>query len=81
MGIWSSLFGGSGNNSQPQARPDDRPFFDAQGVPSLLHERLEQARAGTLPWISTLTAPELALARSHGVRMIAPLAATNFPRA
>ncbi|WP_233835762.1 heavy metal-binding domain-containing protein [Paraburkholderia sp. ZP32-5] len=74
MGIWSSLFGGSNSPTQ-QSRPD-QPFFDAQGVPNLLHERLEQAKAGTLPWISTLTAPELALARSHGVRMIAPLAAT-----
>lgn len=67
MGWWSSLF-------TPSAPPS--PFFDANGVPNMVHQRLEESRNGVLPWVSTLTAPEMALARSHGLRMIAPIAAT-----
>lgn len=71
MGWLSSLFG---NNSGP-AVPGPS-FFDDDGVPRLVHQRLADSKSGALPWVSTLTAPEMALARSHGVKMLAPIAAT-----
>lgn len=72
MGWLNSLFGGK--PAQP-ATPEE-PFFDADGVPRLVRQRLADSKSGALPWVSTLTAPEMALARSHGLRMIAPIAAT-----
>ncbi len=46
------------------------------GVPAATRERLEAARAGRRPWIATLTAAELMIARSHGLRPIASVSAT-----
>jgi hypothetical protein len=71
MGWWSSLFGGGSGQAAP-----DQPFFDEDGVPRLVHQRIADSKSGALPWVSTLTAPEMALARSHGLRMLAPIAAT-----
>ena len=71
MGWLSSLFG---NRSGP-AVPEPS-FFDDDGVPRLVHRRLADSKSGALPWVSTLTAPEMALARSHGLKMLAPIAAT-----
>ena len=45
-------------------------------VPTATRARLEGARAGRLPWIATLTAAELMIARSHGLRPIATVSAT-----
>lgn len=67
MGWWSSLF---------SSAPPPAPFFDTHGVPNLVHQRLADSKSGALPWVSTLTAPEMALARSHGLKMLAPIAAT-----
>lgn len=71
MGWLSSLFG---SNSAPAA-PEPN-FFDDDGVPRIVHQRLADSKSGALPWVSTLTAPEMALARSHGLKMLAPIAAT-----
>lgn len=75
MGWLSSLFG---NKTAPATAPAGPPpeFFDADGVPHLVHRRLADSKSGALPWVSTLTAPEMALARSHGLKMLAPIAAT-----
>jgi uncharacterized protein YbjQ (UPF0145 family) len=54
----------------------DGPFFDEDEVPYLVRQRLADSKRGALPWVSTLTVAELSLARSHGLRMIAPIAAT-----
>src|SRR6516165_12100892 len=45
-------------------------------VPEAIRTRLEGARAGTLPWTATLTAAELMIARTHGLRPIAAVSAT-----
>ena len=45
-------------------------------VPTSMRARLEGARAGTLPWIATLTPSELSIVRSHGLRPIAAVSAT-----
>ena len=45
-------------------------------IPAPMRERLEGARAGTMPWIATLTPSELLIARSHGLRPIAAVSAT-----
>lgn len=71
MGWLSALFGKQSTPAEPA-----RPFFDEDGVPYLVHQRLADSKSGALPWVSTLTAPEMVLARSHGLRMIAPIAAT-----
>jgi hypothetical protein len=71
MGWFGSLFKSKDAASGPV--PD---FFDAQGVPNMVHRRLADSKSGALPWVSTLTAPEMALARSHGLKMLAPIAAT-----
>jgi hypothetical protein len=74
MGWLTSLFGSNNSSNTPRGPAPD--FFDADGVPNMVHQRLADSKSGTLPWVSTLTAPEMALARSHGLRMLAPIAAT-----
>lgn len=71
MGWLNSLFG---NKSGPVV--PEQSFFDEDGVPRLVHRRLADSKSGALPWVSTLTAPEMSLARSHGLKMLAPIAAT-----
>ncbi len=50
--------------------------LQAGRLPASTRTRLEGARAGTLPWIATLTPSELLIARSHGIRPIAAVSAT-----
>ncbi|HUA22993.1 MAG TPA: heavy metal-binding domain-containing protein [Steroidobacteraceae bacterium] len=45
-------------------------------VPAPMRARLEGARAGTLPWVATLTPSELLIVRSHGLRPVAAVSAT-----
>jgi hypothetical protein len=45
-------------------------------LPTAMRARLEGARAGTLPWLATLTPSELLIVRSHGLRPIAAVSAT-----
>jgi Putative heavy-metal-binding len=45
-------------------------------LPASTRARLEGARAGSAPWIATLTPSELLIARSHGMRPIAAVSAT-----
>lgn len=45
-------------------------------IPSAMRRRLESSAAGTSPWIATLTPAELRIARSHGIKPIAAIAAT-----
>jgi hypothetical protein len=45
-------------------------------VPTATKARLEGVRSGALPWIATLTAAELLITRSHGLRPIASVSAT-----
>lgn len=45
-------------------------------VPATTRARLEAARDGRLPWTATLTAAELGIVRSHGLRPVAAVSAT-----
>jgi Putative heavy-metal-binding len=45
-------------------------------VPNFIRTRLVDARDGRLPWVATLTPAELRMARSHGFKPIAAIAAT-----
>jgi hypothetical protein len=45
-------------------------------VPPMIRSRLEAARTGRLPWVATLTPAELMIARSHGLKPIAAVAAS-----
>ena len=50
--------------------------LQAGRVPAPMRARLEGARAGTLPWVATLTPSELLIVRSHGLRPVAAVSAT-----
>ncbi len=45
-------------------------------LPPFVQERLKEARAGKVPWLSTMTPAELMLARSHGIRPVATVSGT-----
>lgn len=45
-------------------------------LPGFVAERLQAASAGRTPWLTTMTAAELMLARSHGIRPIATVSGT-----
>ena len=45
-------------------------------IPTGALERLQEAAAGTKPWMATLTPAELRIARSHGLKSIAAISAT-----
>jgi uncharacterized protein YbjQ (UPF0145 family) len=51
-------------------------FFLPDGTPRIAVQRLEKARTGAAPWISTLTPAELSLAKRHGLRMLSSIAAS-----
>jgi hypothetical protein len=50
----------------------------ANRPPTSTLQRLQDARAGTLPWLATLTPAELMIARSHGLRPISAVSATSW---
>lgn len=50
--------------------------LQAGRIPASTLARLEGARAGTMPWLATLTPAELLIVRSHGLRPIAAVSAT-----
>ena len=50
--------------------------LDRDELPDFVKQRLADAAAGTIPWLSTMTPAELLLAKSHGVRPIATVTAT-----
>jgi len=50
----------------------------ANRPPTSTLQRLQEARAGKLPWIATLTPAELMIARSHGLRPISAVSATSW---
>lgn len=59
-----------------EARQAEIARFVRQGeMPPAVQERLQGARAGTVPWTATLTPAELVIARSHGLRPVATVAA------
>jgi hypothetical protein len=45
-------------------------------IPTSTLERLQEAAAGTKPWMATLTPAELRIVRSHGLRPVAAISAT-----
>lgn len=60
-----------------QARVQQWEVAMARGqVPQFVADRLTQAASGAIPWMATMTAAELLLARSHGVRPIATVTGT-----
>ncbi len=50
--------------------------IDHNDLPSFVKQRLGDAAAGAIPWLSTMTPAELLLAKSHGVRPLATVSAT-----
>lgn len=76
------LFKGPGPESQALQAASQQRVADIEAslrsnrVPSATRERLEATLAGRRPWIATLTAAELMIARSHGLRPVASVSAT-----
>jgi hypothetical protein len=62
--------------AQAQRAAEIKQFIHKLTVPPGIKKRLEGARAGTQPWTATLTPAELLIARSHGLKPIAAIAAT-----
>jgi hypothetical protein len=81
MGLFD-LFRRQSPESKALQAANERRFADLQQclkndeVPATIATRLQEARAGTVPWIATLTSAELLIARSHGFRPIATVSAT-----
>lgn len=48
----------------------------SDAVPDQVASRLQGARAGTQPWLATLTPAELLIVRSHGLRPVAAVSAS-----
>jgi hypothetical protein len=59
-----------------QRQADIQSALLQDAVPPMIRSRLERARAGRLPWVATLTPAELMIARSHGLKPIAAVAAS-----
>jgi uncharacterized protein YbjQ (UPF0145 family) len=59
-----------------ERRADIADALQNDGVPNFIRTRLEGARTGNLPWVATLTPAELRMARSHGLKPIAAIAAS-----
>jgi hypothetical protein len=81
MGLFDFLKGPSPEDLARRAAHDARiadiqKCLQSGDVPASIKTRLEGTRNGTLPWIATLTAAELMIARSHGLRPIAAVSAT-----
>ena len=59
-----------------ERQADIQNALRSNDVPATTRLRLEGARAGTLPWLATMTPAELLITRSHGIRPIASVSAT-----
>ncbi len=81
VGIFDQFKGPDAETLAARARDDARhaeiiDALQAGRLPASMRARLEGARAGTLPWVATLTPSELLIVRSHGLRPIAAVSAT-----
>ena len=60
-----------------EARAADwRLALDGGSLPGFVRDRLRDAGAGRVPWMSTMTPAELLLTRSHGLRPVATVSGT-----
>ena len=50
--------------------------LNANKLPDFVLARLNQAKTGTAPWLSTMTPAELLLAKTHGIRPLATVSGT-----
>jgi uncharacterized protein YbjQ (UPF0145 family) len=46
------------------------------GIPAFVNERLSASAEGRMPWLSTMSAAEMLLSRSHGIRPVAMVSGT-----
>lgn len=82
MGLFSGLFGG-GTTDDPAARQAAEARLEAWAnalrndeLPAAVVERLRDAAHGKTPWMSTMTAAELLIAKTHGVMPVATVTGT-----
>jgi hypothetical protein len=83
MGLFDKFKGPTPEQKAAQAASDQRQAdilmsLRANRVPTGTLQRLQEARAGRMPWMATLTPAELMIARSHGLKPICAVSATSW---
>jgi Putative heavy-metal-binding len=81
LDILNLLRGPTPEQRAAQARSEQRRAeitgaLQNDNVPAFIRTRIQDARTGKLPWVATLTPAELRMARSHGLKPIAAIAAS-----
>jgi uncharacterized protein YbjQ (UPF0145 family) len=79
--LLAGLFGGAGaalpvSAAGAQRQAEWESALQAQRLPSFVEARLGAAAAGRAPWVATMSAAELVLARSKGIRPLAMVSGT-----
>ena len=82
MSLFGNLFGGGQTTDPAQDAAAARRMADWETalshdqLPATVTQRLDAARNGRVPWMSTMTPAELLLAKSHGIRPVATVSGT-----
>ena len=82
MSLFGNLFGGGPSTDPAQDAAAAQRMADWEAalardhLPEAVTQRLDGARNGRVPWLSTMTPAELLLARSHGIRPVATVSGT-----
>lgn len=81
MSLLDRVFGSAPTDTARQeaaaARQESwRVALEGDRLPQFVTERLADAGAARVPWLSTMTPAELLLARSHGIRPVATVSGT-----
>jgi putative heavy-metal-binding protein len=77
--ILSGLFGGTASpasSASTERMAEWERSLHSNALPSFVAERLEAAKSGKAPWVATMSAAELGLARSKGIRPLAMVSGT-----
>ena len=81
MSWLTNLVGGPGDTAEQRDAAAARlaaweTALDRGTLPGFVTDRLQAAARGTVPWLSTMSAAELHLARSHGIRPVGTVSGT-----
>ena len=75
-GLFSGAAAAPVSEAERQRQAEWESALQAQRLPSFVEARLGAARDGKAPWVATMSAAELRLARSHGIRPLAMVSGT-----
>ena len=78
--LLAGLFSGAStppvSDAEAQRQAEWESALQAQRLPPFVEARLEAAAAGKAPWVATISAAELGLARAKGIRPLAMVSGT-----